>query len=143
MADNMNKNYGKIPGLGRAGGGHQRFAPTAKPKNARGTLLRLLRIFMKWRLSLLVAVVLTILSSTVSIFTPLLIGKAVNTFDIKTNLVDTYRLTVILLALLACYATSWIIDTINGILMAKVTQRLVKHIRFEFFSKLQIGRAHV
>lgn len=137
MADNMNKNYGKIPGLGRAGGGHQRFAPTAKPKNARGTLLRLLRIFMKWRLSLLVAVVLTILSSTVSIFTPLLIGKAVNTFDIKTNLVDTYRLTVILLALLACYATSWIIDTINGILMAKVTQRLVKHIRFEFFSKLQ------
>lgn len=137
MTDSTNKNYGKVPGLGRAGGGHQRFAPTAKPKNARGTLLRLLSIFMKWRLSLLVAVVLTILSSTVSIFTPLLIGKAINTFDIKTNMVDTYSLTVILLALLACYGTSWIIDTINGILMAKVTQRLVKHIRFEFFSKLQ------
>ena len=80
---------------------------------------------------------LTILSSTVSLFTPLLLGKAINTFNIKTNLVDTSLLRVILIALVSCYLASWIIDTLNGVLMTKVTQKLVKHIRSEFFAKLQ------
>jgi ATP-binding cassette subfamily B protein len=136
--NNIDKSYENMPKLGNRGGrGPQRFAPTAKPKNTKGTLLRLIKIFMIWRKSLLLAVVLTILSSTVSLVTPLLLGKAINAFDIKTNLVDTSLLTLILIALISCYLAGWLIDTLNGVLMAKVTQKLVKHIRLEFFSKLQ------
>ena len=138
MAENNNKSYENMPKLVRmGGGGRQRFGPTAKPKNTKGTLIRLLKIFMIWRKSLLLAVVLTILSSTASLFTPFLLGKAINTFNIKTHSMDTSLLRVILIALVSCYLASWIIDTLNGVLMTKVTQKLVKHIRFEFFAKLQ------
>ena len=138
MAKNASNNYEKMPNLGRmGGGGPQRFVPTARPKNTKATLLRLIKIFMLWRKSFLLAVALTITSSTVSLFTPLLLGKAINTFNTKTNLVDTSLLKEIILVLISCYLASWIIDTFNGVLMAKVTQKLVKHIRTEFFSKLQ------
>ncbi|HEY5584439.1 MAG TPA: ABC transporter ATP-binding protein [Ruminiclostridium sp.] len=134
---NSDQKYDSMPKFGRAGGGHQRFQPTAKPKNTKGTLLRLMKMYMKWRTSLLFAVSLTILSATVSLLTPFLLGKAINTFDIKTNTVNTHLLTIILTSLVFCYLASWGIDTVNGVLMAKVTQKLVKHIRSEFFSKLQ------
>ncbi|MDR3586335.1 MAG: ABC transporter ATP-binding protein [Desulfosporosinus sp.] len=139
MAENIiNKNYEKMPDLGRmGGGGRQRFTPTAKPKNPKATLLRLMKTFMLWHKSFLVAVVLTLISSAVSLLTPLLLGKAINTFNTKTNKVDTSLLTVILIALVSCYLASWIIDTLTGVLMTKVTQKLVKHIRTEFFAKLQ------
>ena len=136
--NNINKNYENMPKLGRVGGGgQQRFAPSAKPKNTKATLFRLIKIFMIWRKSILLAVGLTILSSTASLFTPFLLGKAINTFNIKTNSIDTSRLTIIIIALVSCYLTSWIIDTLNGVLMTKVTQKLVKHLRTEFFAKLQ------
>lgn len=138
MAKTVDKNYENMPNLGRmGGGGPRRFAPIAKPKNTKATLLRLLKIFMLWRKSFLLSVVLTITSATFSLFTPLLLGKAINTFNTKTNLVNTSLLTVIIVALVFCYLAGWFIDTINGVLMAKVTQKLVKHIRTEFFSKLQ------
>lgn len=141
MAENrtqIDKNYENIPKLGRmGGGGNQRFNPTAKPRDAKGTLSRLIRVFMVRRKALLLAVFLTILSTAVAIFTPLLLGRAINTFDITTNEIDTSLLRVILLVLILCYLASWIIDTVNGVLMAKVTQELVKYIRSEFFSKLQ------
>lgn len=138
MAEKINKNYENMPTLGRiGGGGPRRFAPTAKPKNTKATLVRLIKIFMLWRKSFLFAMTLTITSAAVSLFVPLLLGKAINTFNTKTNSVDTSLLTLIILSLISCYLVSWFIDTFNGVLMAKVTQNLVKHIRSEFFSKLQ------
>ncbi|EGW37733.1 ABC transporter ATP-binding protein [Desulfosporosinus sp. OT] len=138
MAENNKvRTVANMPKLGRLGGGAQRFAPSAKPKNTKETLLRLMKIFMIWRKSILMAVLLTILSSTASLFTPFLLGKAINTFNIKTSSIDTSLLTLIIFALVVCYLASWIIDTLNGMMMTQVTQKLVKHIRFEFFSKLQ------
>ncbi len=135
---NTSRNYENMPKLGRWGGGpHQRFQPGAKPKNTGGTILRLVKMFGKWRKPLIVAAMLTILSASASLLTPYLLGEAINTFNIDTNTVDYRLLTTILTALIGCYVISWVIDTINGILMARVTQRLVKHIRTEFFSKLQ------
>ncbi|AEY65927.1 ABC transporter ATP-binding protein [Clostridium sp. BNL1100] len=132
-------NIGNMPGLGNRMGGppHQRFQPMAKPQNSKGTMLRLISMFGKWKSSLIVATVLTIVSASVSLITPFLIGEAINTFNIKTGTIDKNILTIILTALIACYLVSWIIDTSNGILMARVTQNLVKSIRTDFFSKLQ------
>lgn len=135
---NTSQNYENMPKLGRWGGGaHQRFQPTAKPKNTGGTIFRLLKMFGKWRKPLIIAAILTILSASAALLTPYLLGQAINTFNINTNTVDYLFLTTILTVLFACYIISWVIDTINGVLMARVTQSLVKHIRTEFFSKLQ------
>lgn len=142
MAENRNaKNYDNmpnIPRLGRVGGGgYQRFAPADAPRNTRGTLGRLLRIFMHWRGTVALTAALTVASAVVSLFTPLLLGRAINAFDVKTNRVDAPLLTVILISLVSCYLAVWLIDTVNGVLMAKLTQGLVKRIRSDFFSKLQ------
>ncbi|AFM43323.1 ABC-type multidrug transport system, ATPase and permease component [Desulfosporosinus acidiphilus SJ4] len=138
MAKEINKSYENMPNLGRmGGGGPRRFAPTAKPKNTKATLQRLFGIFMVWRKSFFLAIALTITSATAALFTPYLLGKAINTFDPKTNLVNMPQLLKILLMLVSCYLVGWLIDTSNGMLMAKVTQKLVKYIRTELFAKLQ------
>jgi len=138
MAD-KNQGYEAMPKLSRMGttGGPQRFKPREKPKNTKGTILRLLSIFTLWRSSLLVAVVLTVLSSAVSVAIPLLIGGAINAFQLTTHTINQSLLLTMLTALLACYCSGWIIDTANGVLMAHVTQNLVKYLRTQFFSKLQ------
>ncbi|MDD4237843.1 MAG: ABC transporter ATP-binding protein [Desulfotomaculaceae bacterium] len=128
----------KVPDLRRgAGVGHQRFKITEKPKDIRETLLRLVKIFRVRRRSLFLAALLTVTSTTVNIFAPYLAGQAINTFNISTNTVDVLLLQTILMALVLCYLTRWFIDTFNGVLMARVTQDLVRYIRTEFFSKLQ------
>lgn len=139
MADknNTSKTSYTIPKFGKWGIGHHRFQPSAKPKDTKGTLLRLIKMFVNWRGSLILAAALTIVSSSVSLLTPFLLGKAINTFNIKTNTVDRNLLTIILLSLVGCYLISWFIETVNNILMAKVTQKLIKYIRTLFFSKLQ------
>ncbi len=138
MASN-NQSYQNMPRLGRGGtGGHAaRFKPGEKPKNARRTLLRLIKIFMKWRRSLLIAAVLTVLSSAVSLLTPWLLGRAINSFRIGKSTVDAPVLTMTLIFLGSCYLSGWIIDTVNGALMAHITQRLVQYIRTELYAKLQ------
>lgn len=134
---NETQNLDNMPKIGRWGAGPQRFRPTAKPKDTKATLARLIRMFGKWRKSLIIAAILTILSAAASLSAPYLIGSAINTFDTATNTVDSRLLTTILAALVFCYLTCWVLDTLNSVLMAKVTQSLVKHIRTEFFAKLQ------
>ncbi len=127
-----------MPRLGRGGGGHGgRFKPTEKPKNAKGTLLRLMKIIVKWRRSFVIASFLTVLSAFFSLLTPWLIGRAINTFRIGKSSVNTALLTTILLSLVACYLAGWITDTVNGVFMTHVTQNLVKEIRTNLFAKLQ------
>lgn len=68
---------------------------------------------------------------------PLYIGRAINAYDLEKNLVDTSLLQRMILYLLFCYVMVWLLQTVNGVLMAKVTQRLVKDLRESFFRKLQ------
>jgi ATP-binding cassette subfamily B multidrug efflux pump len=119
------------------GAGHQRFLITEKPKDIRLTLSRLVKIFRVRSRSFWLVALLTVISTAVSVFAPYLVGRAINTFNIGANTVDALLLQIILLALVLCYLTRWFIDTFNGVLMARVTQELVMHIRTGFFSKLQ------
>lgn len=135
--EDRNRTYPDMPGFRKGGSARGRFKPTEKPKNAKRTFLRLTAIFWGWRGPLLAAAVLTILSAAVSILTPWLIGRGINAFQIETDSVNLELLNTILLSLLGFYLAGWVIDTANGILMAHVTQRLVKHIRTQLDSKLQ------
>jgi len=139
MADkNIKFNYDNMPNFGKhRRGSAQRFAPTEKPKNIKGTLLRLIKIFIKERKYIIAAVCLTIVSASISLLIPLLLGNAINTFDIAKKTINKPILANILGLLMVCYLGSWIIDTVNGALMTVITQKLVKHIRTEFFAKLQ------
>lgn len=137
--DSRNQSYENMPGLSSIlpGSGAKRFTPSEKPRNAWDTFLRLLRMFKKHLRSILVAIFLTLASSLAALLVPLLIGQAVNAYSIGSGTVDAPLLSRILFILVVCYGIVWLLDTVNGVLMAKVTQKLVREIREGFFGKLQ------
>jgi ATP-binding cassette subfamily B protein len=133
----INSSYEKMPKLDRHGPGPHRFAPVEKPKNAKAALKRLTGILAKFRKPLILAVFVTVAASAIGIIGPYFVGKAINTYDIDTGNVNTTVLAVVLISLAMCYCAGWITNTVSGVLMVKVTQRFVKDLRCEFFSKLQ------
>ncbi|WFR55510.1 ABC transporter ATP-binding protein [Anaerocolumna sp. AGMB13025] len=137
MAQQFTRQEAKVPAMGRFGGGHNRFAPGAKPKNAKGTLLRIVKIYMRWAKTIFIAMLLTVVSSLISVGIPLFIGKTFNTFDILHRTVDINRLIVTLSVIAVLYITNWIISWVNGIIMLKISQKLVFTLRSDFFEKMQ------
>lgn len=139
MAGQYNKPEIKMPSMGMrpGGGGPNRFAPGAKPKNAKGTLMRIIKIYMRWAKTIFLAMLLTAFSSAVSVAIPYFIGKTFNTFRISTRTVDIKPLMWFLLIIAALYLTNWAILSLNGVIMLKVSQRLVFVLRTEFFDKMQ------
>lgn len=131
------QNLDQMPKFGRFGGAANRFVPSEKPRSYKKTLRRLLELFRKYRKALFGATVLTLSASAFSLVVPLYIGRAINAYDLEKNLVDMPLLQRMIVYLLGCYILVWILQTVNGVLMAKVTQRLVKDLRESFFSKLQ------
>lgn len=128
------KMQGMRPGHGPM---HGRFAPSAKAKDPKSTLLRIVKIYMKWKTSIISAMILTVIASGISIAVPYYIGKSFNAFNMKTNLIDNNLLLSFLTIITVLQVSNWVISTINGIIMVKVSQKLVYSLREEFFSKLQ------
>lgn len=129
----------KMPSMGRAGGsqGARRFAPKAKPKDARGTMLRIINIYMRWGKTIFVAIFLTCISSIITVSIPYFIGKVYNYFDMSTRSINANMIIKILIVIIALHLSNLIISSVNGVIMLKVSQRLVYVLRTEFFKKMQ------
>jgi len=128
----------KGPSLGhKPGAGKDRFAPTAKPKNARGTLLRIIKIYLRWGKTIFVAIFLTAITSLISVAIPYYIGKTFNTFHMKDRSVDFDQLITLLMIILSLYVINWLLNFFNSIVMLKISQKLVFTLRTEFFYKMQ------
>jgi len=129
----------KMPTFGNRGAnrGSARFAPGEKPKDTKGTLLRILKFYMSYGKTIILVVVLTAASALIAVAIPLFQGWAFNTFDLKTHQVDTASLLWILGILGGLYLLNYIISTVNGLITLKMTQKLVFQLRTDFFAKLQ------
>ena len=139
MGEQFSKVQAKVPSIsGRpVGSGGNRFAPTAKPKNTKGTLMRIIKIYMRFAKTIFAAMILTVFASAISVTIPYFIGKTFDTFKITTRTVDTKMLISLLMIIVALYVANWLISCINGVIMLKVSQKLVFVIRTEFFEKMQ------
>lgn len=138
MAEQFRQEQPKMPALGhRPGGGRRRFAPGEKPKDAKKTLVRIVRIYMQWAKTIFFAIFLTVISSLIAVAIPYYVGKSINTFHIADRSVDISRLSEILTIILCLYLVNWLMNLINGILMLRVSQKLVLTLRTEFFAKMQ------
>lgn len=129
---------GKMPSMGRGHvGGARRFSSSAKPQNAKGTLKRILGIYLKWGRAIFAAVVLTALASVITVLLPYFTGRAFDAFQAQTRTVQRDLLGTALFIMGSLYVANWLITTANGLCMLKVTQKLVFALRSEYFSKLQ------
>jgi ATP-binding cassette, subfamily B, multidrug efflux pump len=137
MAEQFN-HQPKTPNIGfRPGAGRDRFTPTAKPKNAKGTLLRIIKIYMRWAKTIFIAILLTIMASVVSVAIPYYVGKTFNTFHIVDRSVDTDKLLSLLIMVVGLYLFGWMLNFLNGVILLRISQKLVYTLRTDFFRKMQ------
>ena len=125
---------GFTPPPARMGGparGLARGRPVEKPKDLRGTLLRLWRLTRGSRKGLGWVLLFSALSSAASILSPLVIGTAVTAVDEKSPV------GAILLLLLGLYGMDWLVRFLQQFLMAHVGQRIIHHIRTALFSVMK------
>lgn len=139
MAQQFSKTEVKVPSMGGRPIGHgpNRFALTAKPKDAKDTLMRIIKIYIRFAKSIFLALLFTVISSVISVTIPYFIGKTINTFKIKTRTVDTKTLMWLLVIIAVLHTANWLISSLNGVIMLKVSQKLVFELRREFFQKMQ------
>lgn len=139
MAEKFTRAEVKMPSMVNrpGGGGPNRFAPGAKPKNAKSTLMRIIKIYMRWGKTIFLAMLLTAISSVITVAIPYYIGKTFNTFKISAGTVDTKTLKGLLIIIAALYGVNWLISSLNGVIMLRVSQKLVFALRTEFFEKMQ------
>lgn len=140
MASNAIQSDSKLPSMSNRGGGRggaSRFAPGEKPRNAKGTFRRIIKIFMRWGRTVFIAMLLTAVASAMQVAVPYLTGKAFNVFAVKGLAFDADTLITILAIIAALHLTRYVTTTLSDIIMLKVSQRLVHVIRSEFFNKMQ------
>lgn len=139
MGQNISRPEAKMPTIGNrpAGGGPNRFAPGAKPKNAKSTLISIVKIYMRWGKAIFLAMFLTAVSSLISVLLPYFTGKTFNTFDLATRTVDTGMLVRYLLIIAVLYVANWLISTLSGTIILRVSHKLVYTLRKDVFEKMQ------
>ena len=139
MGQIYNKSQVKMPSMGRAGrgGGPGRFGPKEKPKNVKGTLIRIVNIYMRWGKTIVLAMFLTVISSFIVISIPYFVGRTFNYFNVDTRTVNIRILLILLIIISVLHLSNFIISSVNGVIMLKVSQKLVHVLRTEFFKKMQ------
>ncbi|MEG1687694.1 MAG: ABC transporter ATP-binding protein, partial [Angelakisella sp.] len=129
----------KLPSFGKGpgNGGGNRFKPGARPKDGKGTLLRIIKIYTHWGWSILCAVLLTVVAALVSVAIPYFVGRSLDAFPLQGTAVNLPLLWSMLAVIGALYLSNWGIGTVNQVIMLRVSQKLVALLRRELFSKLQ------
>jgi ATP-binding cassette subfamily B protein len=129
-------------GPGRFGGGFgggfgRGRGPVEKPKSFWGTLKRLWKYLGKEKRWLIFVFALVLVSSSLSLLGPYLIGYAVDAMSIPNRPVDFAWLQIAVLALAAAYTGDALLTFLQGWLMAGLAQRFVQNLRGTLFGKLQ------
>ncbi|MDR1688520.1 MAG: ABC transporter ATP-binding protein/permease [Clostridiales bacterium] len=125
------------PSIGKPGGGHggrTRFMPGEKPRDARGTFGKLLRYYFKEAKSLFVVLMLLTAETAIAVTCPTIVGRAIDALNTGDSVNYIYLCAVMLAAL---YTGSWLLTTVQSVIMNQTSQRIVRSLRKTLFDKLQ------
>lgn len=111
--------------------GARRLQAAVKPKNMKGTLVRLWELTAGCNHGLGWILLFSALASTSAILSPYLIGRVIGQID-----EDNFALSLLLL-LAGVYVCDWFSRFMQQFLMASVGQRIVAHIRKKLFEKMK------
>ncbi len=128
MADGKRELERNIPGMSRG----VRFAEVEHAENVGGTLRRLVRYFAKEKAMVLCMLAVVLLGTLCGVYAPSLQSKAI---DIIAGVRDG-RLPGALALMLLVYLLYSGSQLLQGLLSARISQRLVKRLRGELFGKL-------
>ena len=107
-----------------------------KPKDTRGTLVRVLAYFRDFIWILAAVFILCIISNVLALLGPSLAGKAINAAAAGPGKVDLAVVKYYAVRMLACYAASSILAVLISVTMTTVAKRLMRKMRNDVFAKL-------
>lgn len=114
-------------GFGRMG----RNIQVVKPKNMKGTLMRLWDLTRGKRGGLGWILLLSAFASSSAILSPYIIGEIVNNINMGKTV------SVLLLLLVGLYVSDWLVRFLQQFFMAAIGQQVILHIRKTLFAKMK------
>jgi ATP-binding cassette, subfamily B, multidrug efflux pump len=131
-------NQNKVPPMPNRGfGGPPGMMPVVKPRNAKGTLSRLWKLFGKEKRLLFVVFILVAAGAGLGLMVPYLIGKSIDVINKTGTSADLGALGITVTVLMVTYFADAFIHFFQGWLMAGISQRMVRNLRNKLFEKLQ------
>ena len=115
-------------------GGRHRGTRIEKAKNVRSTLHRLLATLQSHKLALGIVLVLVSASTLLNLLAPFLMGRAIDEFIAAHDLAGLGR---IVLLMLGAYAGVWLANVGQSVIMARVSQNVMRSLRRRLFEHLQ------
>lgn len=107
-----------------------------KPKNRKGTILRLGRYMMQYKYWMLLAFVLTIASNLLSLIGPLLSGYAIDAIEPGIGSVDFSRVFYYAALMVVFYLISSALSYVLSVLMIHISRKVVYKMRDDVFTHL-------
>lgn len=107
-----------------------------KPKNRRGTLLRLGKCLMQYWYLVFAALALTIGSNLLALVGPMLSGYAIDAIEPGIGQVDFPRVFYYTGLMVAFYVASSILSYILAVLMIQISRKVVYQMREDVFTQL-------
>jgi ATP-binding cassette subfamily B multidrug efflux pump len=123
------------PATGMRGPGrHFRGARIEKARDVRNTLRRLLATLRPYQWVLVGVFLLAMVSTLLDLLAPFLMGRAIDTCLAARDLTGLQR---IILLMLGAYVGAWLAKVGQSVIMARVSQRVMRTLRRDLFSHLQ------
>ena len=116
-------------------GPHRGLGAVEKAKNPRLTLNLLLGYMLPYKKELVAIGILVTISSLLNLVGPYYIGVAVDSFISVGNLSGLLGITLLLLII---YIGAWSTQATQSVLMARISQRVLKGLRKDLFEHLQV-----
>jgi ATP-binding cassette subfamily B multidrug efflux pump len=118
-------------------GGARWLQQPERAKNTRATMGRLWQVVRGERRALLLLLALVLVTSSVALLVPFMIGRAIDALAAGASLVSFDSLFAVLFALGVSYAVDTAVGFGQGWMMSGMSQRVVAAIRGQLFAKLQ------
>lgn len=136
MKDSKQYEVNFKPGVSRGFGGNRFSKPVEKPKNAKGTLKRIIAYFKPQKSLMILVVFLVFVGSLINLFIPYLIGLGIDSISLKAG-VNFKNLKLIVILMTLIYILNSFITFTQEWIMAGISQRIVRTMRKNVFIKLQ------
>lgn len=129
----MNKQQGEPPAPMRHPGGRI-TGPVVKPKNQKETLLRIWNYLRIQKVELISVVIFVIISTLLSLIGPFLIGKTIDDYIVKHDVLGAIRMALILAGV---YIASSLLTWLQTFVMIRVSQKTIRRLRQQLFEQYQ------
>jgi len=123
-----------MPGPGGRPGHGGSFGKIEKARDVRVTLRRLLVTLRPYKWALVTVFILVVVNTILDLLAPFLMGVAIDEFIIASDLTGLQR---IVLLMLGAYAGAWLAKVGQSVIMARVSQKAMRTLRYDLFEHLQ------